>query len=219
MRFSFVIVIIAALGLGTFAPGVEATNSRDGGICIVADPYQTEGMAKQLAAALSNDGLAGKPSRRPTWAKFYRVALEGFSNAGGADTAASLLRHHGLHDLLVYHSGRDDDASWISLGVFRELSNAVRRSEQAQLRGFDPQIVTEYISVARWYVGVAKSANAAAFAAAIETAPRVADCVASRPAASDTTVTNGAGPVPSRKKIAEAGVSPSGRRRPAPLAR
>lgn len=209
MRLSYVILVTAA-GLGAFAPPAAAAAAWDNGICIVAGPYENEGMAKQLTATLRSDGLTGQATRRPTPAAFYRVALEGFPNLGEADEAASRLRSHGLDDLLVHRSAANDGEPWISLGLFRELNNAVRRSEEAQLLGFDPKIDTEYLSVPRWYVGVAASANAAALAVAVETAPRLADCMASRSASSQKTIASGGPDGKASQKIAQADVPPNG---------
>lgn len=171
-----VLSIIAAAGVAVFAPGASAAVP-DNGICFVAGPYQRESRARDLAGILRNHGLEGKTARHPTLTLFYRVVLDDFDSPAQAGAAARRLRRDGVRDLLVVRQpGAGHAPPWISLGVFRSYSDALRRNEQAAILGFNPRIRQDYLGVPLWYVEVAAPADVTAFAAITGTVPRTADC-------------------------------------------
>lgn len=173
---SLVVMVIAATGLAALGAGAARAANPDHGMCLISGPYARKVQAADFASHLRHHGLPGKPAQRPTLALFYRVELDGFADLAAAKTAARHLHRDGLHDLYVSYTDAPGDPPSISLGIFRELSDALRRNEQAKILGFHPQILEDYIGVPFWYVEVAAPAAAAAFTAATGAVPRTAPC-------------------------------------------
>ncbi len=167
-------VMAMSLCAGTAAVTAFAGPGQD--TCLVAGPYGTRGAARVTARRLHRQGIAARITKRPTLVVMYRVKLGGFPDPEKAEEAARRLRRDGMHDLEVRVPAGRRGSAWISLGVFRELSDALRRHEQIVVLGFHPHITEEYVNGSRWYLQVPAPADATAFAAAARTRVRPADC-------------------------------------------
>lgn len=155
----------------------NAYGTQDSG-CLIVGPFTEAGIATAVAARMHKRGLRAKATARPALVSAYRVTIGGFTSKREALRAAQRLRRDGVHDLSVGLA--EGGAPRISLGVYRELSNALRRTEKAKLLGFKAHMDERYIGGERWYVQVPGKANRGVVAKVAGKTPKTAGCVGSR---------------------------------------
>jgi len=161
---------VLALGAGCGS----ARGAPDSG-CLIVGPFTDAGGATRVAARMHARGLRAEATARPALVSAYRVTIGGFTSKREALRAVKRLRRDGVHDLSVDVPGGGSPR--ISLGVYRNLSNALRRTEKAKLLGFKAHMDERFISGERWYVQVPGDATRGAVAKLAGMVPKTAGCV------------------------------------------
>lgn len=178
---TLVVKIVSAVGLivcaAYAAQAPSPTRATSEGTCFVAGPYRNHDEAQAIVRELHRRGLAGEPVSRPTRGLYYRVELSHLASRTEADAAVKQLHRAGVHDVFVNAPpGSGSDPS-ISLGVFRNLSDALRRNAEVRKLGFYPLVRQQSLSVPLWYAQVPALTDVTTFAAVAGISPRLARCV------------------------------------------
>ena len=83
----------------------------------------------------------------------YRVYLAAFASRQEAMDAARMLQEKGLRDYYVVTAGEQENT--VSLGLFRDLSNAEARREMVRGFGFEPRLEPRQQELTRWWLDIA----------------------------------------------------------------
>lgn len=109
------------------------------GSCFRLGPFQTEADLRDANAALAGTIKAARQrSERVTEKRGFWVYLPAFASREAALLAARELAGAGVRDYYVVTGGELENT--ISLGLFRERTNALRRLDDLRKRGFEPEI-------------------------------------------------------------------------------
>lgn len=122
--------------------------------CFMLGPFETEADARAVAGRLGDDLLARETRRSQAEAEIgHWVYLPAMPSRERALEVARELSEAGLRDYYVVTSG--DEENTISLGLYRDRSNAEGRVASIREMGFDAEMRRRTESVPRYWLDVA----------------------------------------------------------------
>lgn len=123
-------------------------------VCLQLGPFQTPADVRRALNVLQpHVGYAQPREARATRLRGYRVFLPALPSREEALSAARALNARGMRDYYVVTAGAEENT--VSLGVFRELTNAEQRRDAVRVLGFEPRLEPRTEEVSQWFLDIA----------------------------------------------------------------